>query len=161
MAPDGDPGVVFRSKPSKANIFHRLVGFLFTQLFRPGSFLSPGPSNSKATVAGDLPSFRRSNVLPSFGDAFVRRRTKSKTFNPASASGVWSRVLAALVPDLSLHPASASCAVRCAIERMQSSERMLERREFRPLAPTALRCRGAQPLASHMHVPFLRRLWII
>ena len=38
---------------------------------------------------------------------------------------------------------------------------MLERREFRPLAPTALRCRGAQPLASHMHVPFLRRLWIM
>ena len=85
MAPDGDPGVVFRSKPlflkSVVSDFKSkhippprwLPFYLKKKLFRPGSFLSPGPSNSKATVAGS-PSFRPSNVFP-----FVRRRLRSAT----------------------------------------------------------------------------------
>ena len=143
MAPDGDEVWAFRSEPlflkgmSDFKSKH-IPPPRWLPLVRSGSFLSPGPSNSKqGNVAGS-----HSAVFSNEGDEPSRKPSTHQ--HRVCALGSWLRwplIYPCILPPLPVLP-----ALRCAVERMQSSERMLERRNWRPLA---LRCRGGQHCLSH------------
>lgn len=144
MAPDGDEVWAIRSEPLflkgvmsdfKSKHIHR---------WRSGSFLSPGPSNSKTVAGSPIP---RSTAFSNEGDEPSRKPSTHQ--HRVCGLGSWLRGLGSwlrwsLIYPCILPPLPVLPPLRCAIERMQSSERMLERRDWRPLAPTALRCRGAR-----------------
>ena len=156
MAPDGlfrDPGVVFRSKP----LFLKSVVSDFKSkhippprwlpLVRSGSFLSPGPSNSKqGNVAGS-----HSAVFSNEGDEPSRKPSTHQ--HRVCALGSWLRW--PLIYPCILPPLPVLCAALLNECRVQSEC------SRGGTGDPSLCDAAAGSIASHMHLPFLRRLWII